>query len=327
MNPTLINALIKICHVGEGPYVARVREILGNLRDPDVIEILCDYLILSDDPDPILLNIFREKGYGPKDESKRAMYFFITEQWKNYEKHDFQEDRPLLRQNFAIISEDLRKKVVASARKGGRTAILMKALIGHGKRHKIHEMGNDEWSSIIEYLKKNSRWNDLWKLIIVAPIEWSSEILLILGNSGWKAKQELYLFKQLLNLCPKEGKNLKLIDLQHHMTIAGPSVQLNNLMITENGRLLIGKELSDTKLCIWNLRDGTVFEEINIEHALNNPTNLYELPSELLINSIYPDDIFVIGKKSKNIFADSGILSFPEKTPIKSYSGLGFSDQ
>ncbi|MBC8232315.1 hypothetical protein H8E77_22440 [bacterium] len=262
---------------------------LNQLKNPEAIEAFCDCLMAYRDsnpdsrdgavyPDAIgahLLRIALDKGYVPKEEAKRALFYFITEQWEQYELLDFQEGNPLLCKGYAQASEEVKRRFLEVARQNGRSDILSETLVGRGKQLRIGEMSDAEWATIVEGLKSESRWDEMLRILFLAPVEWAAEMVLAMKSlitpkqsygldGGWKAKEEeRYLWEEIMGLCPREGKRVVLPDPTGELirTLKGHEHWVWCLALTPDGKMLAGGSY-DRTVRLWSLPDGKLIRTL-----------------------------------------------------------------
>ena len=230
---------------------ARATEILGNLKDVQQIEALCDQLTRMD-PGP-LHKLAVQKGYRPKDPAKRALFYFLTGQYEMYDGLDF--DHSLLRACYETGESDVRHSIAARIRTSGRTE-LTEVLHGQREKRQLAEMTPREWETVVSVLRERKRYSDLWALVFEAPTEWSSEILRILHQANFRPASDWdrKAFDKLLKLRPAEGKHLRLylptpwcqsvLNTQEH--------GVRSLAMSPDGKKLAVVN-SDTTTFLWNL--------------------------------------------------------------------------
>jgi len=299
-----VNLLAKALTNHTGPEVQSIAAgALNQLKNPKAIEAFCDCLMDhrysnpdSRDgggsrsnrakpvyPDEIasflatahLLRIALDKGYAPKEDAKRALFYFITEQWEQYELLDFQEGNPLLCKGYAQASEEVKRSFLEVARQNGRSDILSETLVGRGKQLRIGEMGDAEWATIVEGLKSEGRWDEMWRILFLAPVEWAAEMVLAMKSlitpkqsygldGGWKAKEEeRYLWEEIMGLCPREGRRVVLPDPTGELirTLKGHEHWVWCLALTPDGKMLAGGSF-DRTVRLWSLPDGKLIRTL-----------------------------------------------------------------
>jgi WD40 repeat protein len=148
--------------------------------DESAREELCRLVIHHDLP--VVERHVLAAGYAPAEESQRALFYFLTQQWKDYEALDF--DQRLLSAVYHAGSERLRARIAIRARKAGRIEWVEIAAGGRqGKR--LRAMSDAEWKAVLVVLHENERWDSMWQLAQEAPARWSVALLRRLHAEGW----------------------------------------------------------------------------------------------------------------------------------------------
>ncbi|MEB3827403.1 HEAT repeat domain-containing protein [Phormidium sp. CCY1219] len=112
--------------------------------------------------------------YAPADPKQRAIFYVLTEQWREYQELEFHHS--LLGAGYQEASQTLRSRIAQKARKAGRSEIVG-AIVGGVRRHRLGDMTPREWETAIEILKEQQQWHDMWQLAQVAPAVWSVKLL------------------------------------------------------------------------------------------------------------------------------------------------------
>ncbi len=85
-----------------------------------------------------------------------------------------------------------------------------------GKRLWNGEMEDAEWETIVENLRRAKKWEEMWELIFLAPVERSAEMVRTLHAEKWTAKEaDRDVWEALTDLCPEEEGRLMLVDGKH----------------------------------------------------------------------------------------------------------------
>ena len=114
------------------------------------------------------IDLARAEDWFPRDPRQRAVYFFITAQWSRYDDADF--DHALIRGAYDLAGPDLRARMAAAARAGGRMEWLLNAANprgGVGRRASALSPG--EGRAIVDWLVGERRWEDLARLAMALP--------------------------------------------------------------------------------------------------------------------------------------------------------------
>jgi hypothetical protein len=177
--------LVEACR-DEDPHIAgEAREVLRQLKNESAVEALCRHCIEVDDPVTRQAVILAQ--YAPRDPHQRAVFYFLTGQWDQYESLDF--DHSILRTVYEAGDESLRKRIAAQARQAGRVEWV--AVAAGGQRGlRLGEMKNEEWEVAVDVLCANGRWEEIWRLAQIGPPRWCARLLRKLKEAGWSPDRE-----------------------------------------------------------------------------------------------------------------------------------------
>jgi WD40 repeat protein len=175
-----VTPLVEACR-DEDPHIAAgAREVLQQLRSECAVEALCRLCIEVDDPITRQAAILAQ--YAPRDTHQRAVFYFLTGQWDQYESLDF--DHSLLRTVYEAGDESLRKRIAAQARQAGRVEWV--AVVAGGQRGlRLGEMKDEEWEVVVDVLGAKRRWAEVWRLAQIGPPRWCARLLRKLQEAGW----------------------------------------------------------------------------------------------------------------------------------------------
>jgi WD40 repeat protein len=265
-----IDALVKAAQDPDDQIAREARSALLKLRDPETQDALCRLVVEKGDPQAELAAI--QARYEPKDPGERALFYFITGQWQKYEALDF--DRGLLSALYANASSGLRKRLLASLQRAGRTDFL--SVVAGGNFHsRAALLGDEETEILIGMLASNQEWSRLWNLALDLPFRWSVRILQILKSSSWQpeAAEEMNLYQILAALVSRSllddkssGENiLPPAVLRSTIRVSG---RINDIVFAPNGsQLAIASSLG--KIAIWDFRRGKLSEMVKgFAHSL-----------------------------------------------------------
>ncbi|MGQ9675540.1 MAG: hypothetical protein ACUVX1_07735, partial [Chloroflexota bacterium] len=256
MGSEVIGPLVEAMRSFDPVVATRAREFLSRLDGSGIIDLFCDEVMVEDGGD--LARIARSVGYAPSDEIKRALFYFLTEQWAQYDVLDFQEDRPLLRRGYALASPKVRNKVLEVARRAGRTAGLSQVVVGQGKHVRAAQMGDAEWEAVVNGLRSERRWEEMWRLVFVAPVEWAAEMVKSIREGVFRddiAERDSQLWAEVVALCPEEGRRLCLLDVAPLQTVEGHVGQVKLLAMSPIGSILASASW-DRTVRLWRWPSG-----------------------------------------------------------------------
>jgi WD40 repeat protein len=177
------------------PALAALARLAADGNTP-AREALCRLVLYHDDRDARATAL--QAGYAPHEETRRALFYFLTEQWKEYEGLDF--DHQLLRAAHATADHHLRRRIADRARHAGRLE-WVEVVAGGRQGQRLAAMTAREWKTALTVLTDARRADDLWRLAQEAPPRWSARLLHALGRLDWSpARGDHAGFRELLRL-------------------------------------------------------------------------------------------------------------------------------
>src|SRR5438477_2351502 len=189
----------------------------------------------------------------PRDEAHRALFYFMTEKWKEYEALDF--DHHLLREAYDAADENLRSRIAAKARQAGRVE-WVDVVSGGRQCRRIAFMSDDEWRAALTVLEGTSRWDELWRLAQEAPPRWSAAMLRRLKKARWRPPEDDRTgFEELTRL----ARNWRDTDFSrlicHKATLEGHQHDVRCLAVHPSGKILASGS-ADNTVRLWSLPGG-----------------------------------------------------------------------
>jgi len=238
----------------EEALAATALESLRQLAAEDNVaarEALCRLVIHHDEPRA--RQIVSAAGYVPHEESNRALFYFFTERWDEYESLDY--DHSLLRQAYDAGDERLRSRVAAKARQAGRVE-WVEVVAGGKQGRRLGLMTDAEWHTALTVLQARKCWRDLWRLAQEAPPMWSAKILRRLKRIRWPIpEQDRAGFKELARLAGKWPETDFRHLLHHRATLSGHQHEIRCLAISASGKILASGS-ADHTVRLWSLSDA-----------------------------------------------------------------------
>jgi WD40 repeat protein len=222
----------------------------GSLPAQDAI---CELFI--DTEDPQAAEVAMEKGYAPQEHVQRALFYFLSDQWPEYERLDF--NSTLLCSAYEKANPHLRRRILSISRYSGQTEWLKCLSTGSHLRW-LRDMADADWEDTLQKLNDTGKWEDLWQLAQSAPPIWDANILNLLNSAGWLPgrEEEKNEFKSLTELVlsglqsPPEIRNPKLLEK--------PAGNGACLAFSPDGRQLVAGR-NDALICHWQLPDGQIY--------------------------------------------------------------------
>jgi WD40 repeat protein len=220
-------------------------------------EVLCRLVIHHDHPG--LREEVLAAGYVPHEEGMRAVFYFLTGQWEEYESLDF--DHGLLRTVYEAGNDRLRRRIAAAAREAGRLEWVGIAAGGRQGR-RLGAMTDAEWKAALTVLQDNQRWDEVWRLAQEAPPRWSALMLRRLKHAGWvPGADDDKEYRELVRLAEgwPAGDYRPVMDGQR--VLQGHTDEVRCLAISRHGRLLASGS-ADKTVRLWTLPEGHLLQTL-----------------------------------------------------------------
>ena len=220
----------------------------------------------------LLREIVLASRYEPHDESYRALFYFLTDQWNAYEQLDF--DHQLLRIVYETADRSLRNRIAARARQAGRLEWVN--LVAGGKQGKrLALMTEAEWKAALAVLANGQRTKDLWRLAQEAPPRWSAQILAGLKKARDLVREdEQGAFEELIRLA-KQWEDRDFSPYFHHrLTLEGHPHQIRCMAFTASGKILASGG-ADHTIRLWRLADGHLLKTLEGHVQLGQRLDTY----------------------------------------------------
>jgi hypothetical protein len=196
----IIEPLLKAFQDKDSEITNQARECGTSLTNPNAIDYICRLAIGQDNQ--AVYQIAIKAQYAPHEPDKRALFYFLSEQWDKYESLDY--EHTLLQKVYELGDEKLRKQIADKARQAGRVEWIQIAVSGR-KDKRLGEMTDAEWETTLAVLNSNKQWDKMWQLAQKAPAFWSKQLLQRLERAAWlpTVREEREGFKRLKHLADK----------------------------------------------------------------------------------------------------------------------------
>ena len=145
----VVALLLGACTDRDSEIASRAAQALRRLRDEAAREALCRQAL--EEGNAAAVAAAREIGCAPVAPERRAMFYFLSDQWAAYEALDF--DRALLRAGYETATPGLRRRVLDRARQSGRVDVA-EALLGGAAGLRPERMSADEWRALLDTLER-----------------------------------------------------------------------------------------------------------------------------------------------------------------------------
>jgi WD40 repeat protein len=220
-------------------------------------EKLCQLVIEYEQP--MARQMVVAAGYAPRDPCLRAIFYFLSEQWEQYEDLDF--DHSLLRAALAS-HQSLRRRVAQKAKQARRVewVHVVTGINTSQQTELLAKMTVEEWEAVVELLHQSGQCAQMWELAQVVPAVWSVRLLAILKEVGWEARGERPGFVELEELASKciGGQPILSGITSCRATLPGDKA-VSSLAITPDGQLLI---TGSDAIRLWRLSDGALMSSL-----------------------------------------------------------------
>ncbi|MBE0699952.1 MAG: WD40 repeat domain-containing protein [Anaerolineaceae bacterium] len=213
-------------------------------------ETLCSMFLDQDDAQA--KNIILRNDYVPKDQERRALLYFLLENWPAYHRLDF--DHSLLTIIYETASRPMRRRLLEHSRRTGQTEWLR----GLGKVGEVrwpNDLTDADWELAIKRLSEGEKRADLWRLTQSAPPFWSAHILDHLSKAGWipAEAQDHAGFLSLAAMAHDCLRSPLVIRPKKSLHTLSPDITC--LAIDPDGKLLAAGG-SDQRITLWDLPEG-----------------------------------------------------------------------
>jgi WD40 repeat protein len=229
------------------------------LKRAETQEAICQYII--DTEDDQAKGIASSAGYLPLTMEKRALYFFITEQWDRYENIDF--DQRLMRVVYEVSTPELRQRIARKLQKAGRTGYIS-IMTGVDYHSPDADISQNEALSLIGLLSSNQEYTKLWDLVFELAAPQSLEIIKILVKAGWHPVEDVdrQTFSELRNQVQlpfifRRQDLAKIIPMGIRKAKLRVSGRINDLSFSPS-KPLIAIGTGNLKVVIWNYQTGKI---------------------------------------------------------------------
>lgn len=256
----IIKPLLKIVREKETPFAEKAAAAFQYLKDARAIEAFCDIIIL--DRHPLLLKIAAAKNYAPADIYRKALFYFVTEQWGKYEKLDYQDTRPLLSLAFLQAPVAVKKVVSEVTDRCKKGNLLVNALIGKGTHLRIGELENTQWQIVVDSLKRNGRWEEMKKLVFLAPVKWGAEMVRVLCENKHVSSRDRD--KDLRELCKilSESKNILFPDIFNMLTCREHHCHVDSLAINPTFGSFASGGMAEDTIRLWKFPEAKLLKTL-----------------------------------------------------------------
>ncbi|MDQ7783483.1 MAG: HEAT repeat domain-containing protein [Desulfomonilaceae bacterium] len=204
-------------------------------------------------------DIALSRGCKPFEGRFRALFYFLTEQWDEYESLDF--DMSIMTEFYEHGGKDLRSRIAATARRAGRLE-LVELVAGVRHRRRMGEMTIREWEVTLGIVDDRRDWSTLWRLAQTAPAVWSVRALRRLDEVAWlpERREDWDGFDRLRTLalhCVSEAPILGVVD-EPFAAFTAHGRRVSRLIVSSYFESVLASAGWDGTVRLWAISDGTL---------------------------------------------------------------------
>jgi len=254
----LIHPLVIALGDRDSRIADRAAKFISSLvDDEDAAEAFCMFAVRLDVSRALEIAV-RHRLF-PRSLRDRALFFFLTEQWTEYESCDC--DLSILRQWFEHGGGELRGRIADAARRAGRLE-LVELVSGARHRRRMGEMTAREWSTALSILRERRDWETMWRLSVSAPVVWAVEALAELEVGGWRPieSDELKGFSELAaraRQCKNEPPTIGM-EIRPVYQFTAHTRRVSALIVNSYFHRALATGSWDGTVSVWDMRDGSL---------------------------------------------------------------------
>lgn len=249
------------CFDDQETWIANVAKQWANsfYTDKKLQEEVCR--LATEENNQVALEVATKNGYIPSAPSQSALFYYLTQQWEEYQKID--PDFKILEQTYYNGSSELKQRIDKHGQALKREEWVWMRLGGKEGR-RLTEIKNNEWNNILETLFQAQKWETAWSLIPYVPTIWTEKIVSKLMSkrlsiSDPDIKLQVgklnQLWKELSQKTPSQGKLVRLL-----YTLEGHPQTIEALAISPDNNTLISA--GGEEIYVWNLNDGSLMQTL-----------------------------------------------------------------
>ncbi|OPY36503.1 MAG: WD domain, G-beta repeat [Methanoregula sp. PtaU1.Bin051] len=230
--------------------------LLSTITGPisrSVTDRFCHEVLLYGDDH--LRSLAVRAGVAPSGSESRVLFFFATGQITEYQALETGAGHPLLRAAYLHAPERVKEQVRKVSRACSCEIMLAEALLPEDDSGSVYSLSGDEWNIIIQGLIGASRHDELYRLLLRAPIPHALEAIRFLHSEGWAPRGSIRdLWEQAACSLPVRWTYPDPAGCPE-LVAGGPGGHTRSLVFSPDGSAVVTGGYDGT-LRIWNIADG-----------------------------------------------------------------------
>lgn len=253
-----------LCNESDPTIRALSEKALSALPNQGAINAVCECVLEYGGED--LCRAVIKSGYRHSDEGIRALVSFICCRMEGRPPGDGIYDATMFRRGFSKAGTHTRSRILSDADQEAWTGWVIRALIGeHGIREPVL-MTRDEWLFLVESLCRHQKYNDLWRLVFIAPLHITIEIFHRMSAANWvPGGDDQALFRELVALVPKSWQYTPVVGKSIDKDITGRR-GMSCMVCSNDGTLFIIGGY-DGSIGIFRLPQGNQVGSVQVQTA------------------------------------------------------------
>ncbi len=178
--PTRLLTLYPQCSQLEKRIILQRLSSLVEKKNTQAEEIVCRLAILFDDPDAS--EICKQRNLSPSAPADKALYYFLSSNWDEYETFDFTHQ--WLAEAYSTASPSLRQKILLQARSSGHIEWLSN-ISSNRPAIGVWDLSPMDWEKLAHGILSSSSDLHWLRLINHAPLFWTAYLLNFLAKNSF----------------------------------------------------------------------------------------------------------------------------------------------
>ncbi len=234
---------------------------------------LCEYFLQHEDTQAAALA--QQHNCAPTEPDRRALFYFLSEQWAAYQQLDF--NHALLNTLYEQAPRSLRRRLLTLSRYSGQIDWLQT------RPRLLSDLSDADWQSVLSQLQQRADWSTLWRLAQSAPPLWSAAIVPILAAAAWQPAEvaEQTLWAELRTL----AQQVQPPQVQSIRTLETLTSDVTCLALSPGGRLLIAGS-SENTLQRWRIPQGENVQPPIYAPAANTRALAFDPSGQFLVAAL-----------------------------------------